>query len=412
MCQIAMISMHTCPLESPGGPKAGGMNVCVRELARQLARQEMQLDVYTRQVYPYDEAVTDFEQGARLIRLPAGPWGPLDKQGLFDALPEFTAGLRAFAEREGKAYILIHAHYWLSGWSAIQLKETWGTPVVQSFHTLGQVKNLAAQPGEETEPSLRIEHERQVIQRADRVIVATEVEREQVISLYDADPEKLRTVPCGVDTELFRPIPRAEARRVVGVSPEDKVALFVGRLEQQKGLDVLFPALARIHQQVGHPLTFLIIGGDRRREAQKLEQLRQRAEELGISCHVRLPGLIEQRCLPYYYSAADVCAMPSYAESFGMVAVEAMACGTPIVASRVGGLQLTVRDGVTGYLVPPRDVESLAERMIQILRDPALRDRLGAAGIERAQEYSWQTIATGLRQVYEELRPCNHEKKA
>jgi D-inositol-3-phosphate glycosyltransferase len=409
--RIAMISMHTCPLETPGGIKAGGMNVCVRELARALSHQGVALDIFTRWRGVDQAPQVKLEETARVIRLPAGPVAWVRKDELFGYLPEFLHSLQDFVQREGLRYGLVHGHYWLSGWVAAQLKAAWHIPMVQSFHTLGEVKNLVAENDEEREPRLRIEHEREIVAQADIVIAADTTERDQLVELYGADPARIRMAPCGVDTELFRPIPRAEARGWLGLGLDEKIVLFVGRLEALKGLDTLLPAFAQVNGHFPRPPRLLVVGGDLAKEAPKFESLRQMATTLGIAERVSLLGVVEQPMLPYYYSAADVLAMPSYTESLGMVAIEAMACGTPVVVSRVGGLQHTVLDGETGYQVPPRDPPALAERLNALLSDPALAARLGQKGIQRAAEYSWRIVAQGVLAVYQELGAATSGKE-
>jgi D-inositol-3-phosphate glycosyltransferase len=401
--RIVMISMHTCPLETPGGVKAGGMNVCVRELARALSQQGVALDIFTRWRGVDQAPQVELEETARVIRLPAGPVAWVKKEDLFGYLPEFLQSLQDFVQQEGLRYGLVHGHYWLSGWVAAQLKAAWHIPMVQSFHTLGEVKNLAAGDEDEREPRLRIEHEREIVAQADIVIAADTTERDQLVELYGADPARIRLVPCGVDTELFRPIPRAEARGRLGLGLDEKIVLFVGRLEALKGLDTLLPAFAQVDGHFPRSPRLLVVGGDLAKEAPKFESLQRLAANLGIAERVSLLGVVEQPLLPYYYAAADVLAMPSYAESLGMVAIEAMACGTPVVVSRVGGLQHTVLDGETGYQVPPRDPQALAERLNALLADPALAARLGQQGIQRAAEYSWRIVANGVLAVYQEL---------
>jgi len=401
--RIVMISMHTCPLETPGGVKAGGMNVCVRELARALSQQGVALDIFTRWRGIDQAPQVELEEKARVIRLPAGPVAWVKKEELFGYLPDFLHSLQDFVQREGLRYGLVHGHYWLSGWIAAQLKAAWHIPMVQSFHTLGEVKNLAAGDEDEREPRLRIEHEREIVAQADVVIAADTTERDQLVELYGADPARIRMVPCGVDTELFRPIPRAEARGRLGLSLDEKIVLFVGRLEALKGLDTLFQAFTQVDGHFSRPPRLLVVGGDLAKEAPKFESLRRLAANLGIAERVSLLGMVEQPLLPYYYAAADVLAMPSYAESLGMVAIEAMACGTPVVVSRVGGLQHTVLDGETGYQVPPRNPQALAERLSQLLADPVLAARLGQQGIQRAAAYSWRLVAQGVLAVYQEL---------
>ncbi|MEW6232375.1 MAG: glycosyltransferase [Chloroflexota bacterium] len=404
--RVAMISAHTCPLSVPGKYKTGGLNVYVLELSRELSRRGVAVDVYTRLRDPEKPEVVWFAERARVIHLVAGsPQGRCGDAVLFEHLPGFVDEIAQFAVQEDLTYELVHGHYWLSGWVAAQLKGRWGTPMVQMFHTLGQVKNLVAQDGTPREPPLRIETERWVVGQADRLVAVNSVESAQLIWFYGAKPEQLHIVPGGVDTLLFRPIPKAQARRHLELEDGARVVLFVGRLDPIKGIEVLFGAFARLcANHSSGPCRLLVVGGDRDRERDKLQALRETAAGLGVAPEVQFIGSVEQQHLPYYYSAADVCVVPSYSESFGLVAMEAMACGTPVIASRVGGLQFTVQDGHTGFLVPPRDLSALADRMESLLRRPELAARMGKAGVERAREYSWARVAESILAVYGELR--------
>lgn len=409
--RIAMLSVHTCPLAALGGKETGGMNVYVRDLSRELGRRGIYVDVFTRSQNPAIPKVSDaLGQGGRTIHIPAGPEAPYDKNLIFDHLPEFVEGVKSFVQEEGIAYDLIHSHYWLSGWVARELRKSWGLPVIQMFHTLGRLKNIVAQSEEEMEMARRIEVETEIMAFVDRIVAATAVEKAQMTQLYGADPAKITVIPCGVDLNLFRPVPMDEARERLGICERKHMVLFVGRIERLKGIDTLLKAMAIVVRDFPNwqeEICVCIVGGDVSEDSatvdKEMERLKDLRAELGIADLVTFLGAQAQDALPDHYSAADVVVMPSYYESFGMVALEAMACGTPVIASQVGGLSFTVQDGVTGFLVPDRDPPALAEKITLLLKDQALRNKLGAQGIQWAQQHSWAKIADQIISLYSEL---------
>jgi D-inositol-3-phosphate glycosyltransferase len=411
--RIAMLSVHTCPLAALGGKETGGMNVYVRDLSRELGRQGIYVDVFTRSQNPAVPRVSDaLGQNGRTIHLPAGPKAPYHKNLVFDHLPEFVEGVKGFAEEEGITYDLIHSHYWLSGWVARELQKSWGSPVIQMFHTLGRMKNMVAQSEEEMEVARRIEVETEIMDFVDRIVAATTEEKTQMTRLYGADPAKIVIIPCGVDLSLFRPIPMDEARQRLDICERKYMVLFVGRIERLKGIDTLLEAMATVVQDFPNwkeEICVCIVGGDTSEDStvldKEMERLKDLRAELGIGDLVTFLGARAQETLPDHYSAADVVVMPSYYESFGMVALEAMACGTPVIASQVGGLSFTVQDGVTGFLVPGQDPPALAEKITLLLKDKAIRNKLGAQGIEWAQQHSWARIADQIVSLYAELVP-------
>ncbi len=409
--RIAMVSVHTCPLAALGGKDTGGMNVYVRELSRELGRRGIMVDVFTRSQDPSVPHLLEPWPGVRVVHVPAGPETPYDRRQIFQFLPEFVERVRTFAASEGVTYDLTHGHYWLSGWVALQLRESWGAPVVQMFHTLGRLKESTAAGGAPREARERADVEAEVMRRVTRIVAATPADREQMIELYGADPARIVVIPPGVDLELFRRIPREEARARVGLAEcRDRLLLFVGRLDPVKGLNILFEALCLLLRDLGSEgqpgVCLAVIGGD----SESLEALRDEAtcldevrERHGLKEMVAFLGSRAQETLPYYYSAADICVMPSLYESFGLVALEAMACGTPVVASRVGGLPYLVRDGETGLLVPENDPAALAQALKVLLSQPELRERLGARAVEVARGYSWQRVAAESLALYEEV---------
>ena len=399
--RIAVLSVHTCPLAALGGKQTGGMNVYVRETARELGRMGAQVDVFTRSQDPAIRRVVSLGDGARVIHLPAGPEAPVAREELHRHLPEFVARVEAHRRAESIGYDLVHAHYWLSGVAGLQLRDAWQVPLVQMFHTLGRLKNTVARDPSEIEPELRLAEEGRVIELADRVVAANVVERAHLVWHYGARSERVAVIPCGVDTEMFQPLSSSAAKDLLELEP-DPLFLYVGRLEPIKGLETLFEAMARVPA----PARLLIIGGDQDEpENAHAERLRGLVSSLGLKSRVRFLGAQPQDRLRLFYAAAAATVMPSYYESFGMVALEAMACGTPVIASRVGGLTTTVRDGVTGYLVPEGDPLALAGRMCGVLADAPARARLGREATRWAAEHRWPCVAEQLCGLYAELQP-------
>jgi D-inositol-3-phosphate glycosyltransferase len=334
---------------------------------------------------------------------------PLPKRELAGHIPEFVEGVERFAAEKNIHYDLIHSHYWMSGIAARELSEAWGgVPIIQMFHTLGEMKNRVARTPEEREGAYRLKGEREVIAAADRIVVATLAEQAQLQWLYKADPGKMRVIPPGVDISHFYPIPADEARQFVGLSPDDRMILFVGRIEPLKGLDTLIRAVACLKlKYLKEPIRVAIIGGDPdvgpEEMTAEMSRVQQLCDELCVGKLVAFLGKRSQDTLPYYYSAAEALVMPSHYESFGMVALEAMACGTPVVASQVGGLAYLVQDGVTGYTVPDGDDDILCERLQGVLNDAQLRRTLGLQAAEYARNYAWEKVADQIVGVYHEV---------
>jgi D-inositol-3-phosphate glycosyltransferase len=408
---IAMLSYHTCPLATLGGKETGGMNVYVRELTRQLGSMGVHVDVFTRsQDEHVPHVLHDLGCGNRVVHVLAGPEVPLPKKELTAHIQQFANGIRRFSSEKEIRYDLIHSHYWMSGSAADALKTDWDAPIVHMFHTLGEMKNRVARTEAEKEGAYRLEGERRVLKRADRIIAATLAERAQLEWLYKADVRKITIIPPGVDTSHFYPIPVDEAKQFVGVPPEQCLLLYVGRIEPLKGVETLLRAMALLRQQTTCPkrsFSLAIIGGepDSSPEAMDAEmrRLRELCSQLGIDDVVVFLGKRGQDTLPYYYSAAQVVVVPSHYESFGMVALEAMACGTPVIASQVGGLAYLIQDGVTGYHVPDGEPDTLCEKLAFLLGDEALRHSLGQNAAEYAKGYAWEKIARQIMGVYEEL---------
>ena len=403
--RIAVLSVHTCPLAALGGKETGGMNVYVREVSRALGRLGSEIDVFTRSQDPGIPEVVALGPGARVIHVPAGPARPIARAAVADHLPEFADRVEAFRTREGARYDLVHSHYWLSGLTGLDLARRWDVPLVHMFHTLGAIKNAVARGSGDTEPPERLDAEIRIAGGADRIVAATLVERADLTWHLGADPARVAVIPCGVDVELFRPRPAETARKRLGLDAEH-VLLFVGRLTPIKGLETLLRALAVLRSDglAKTRLTLLVVGGAKGDEAGS-EHLRGLANDLGVGAWVDFRGPQPQDVLPDYYAAADVCLMPSRYESFGMVALEAMASGVPVIASRAGGLAVTVQEGVTGRLVPEGDVPALARAVAGLLGDEPGRRALGARGVDWARRFAWPAVGRSVAGLYGELLP-------
>lgn len=417
--RVAMLSVHTCPLAMMGGKKTGGMNVYVRDLARELGRIGIQIDVFTRSEDDCQPQVKhDLGFGARVIHIKAGPEVPVRPPEIIAHIDEFAQGVIEFAEIEGARYDLIHSHYWLSGLVAEQLRANWQEkfgsrlPIIQMFHTLGHMKNRINPNPEERAPQSRIDGEMHIIhQVADVITSATPAEVEQLQALYGADRRKIEIIPPGVDLSRFRQIDQAEARKEIGLSSDIFNIMFVGRIEPLKGIDTFIEAAARLRTH--HPAemasaSFTIVGGDpwAKNRAAEMARLQGLRDELGVEDIVGFVGAKNQNVLPNYYAAADVIVMPSHYESFGLVALEAMAMGRPVIASEVGGLAHLVVDGATGFHIPPKDPEALTRRICDLLFNPRLREMLGKQARSEAAKYDWSVISQEITSLYEEKLNC------
>jgi D-inositol-3-phosphate glycosyltransferase len=383
------------------------MNVYVRELTRHLGALGVHVDVYTRsQDEHVPHVLHDLGYGNRVVHVRSGPEIPLPKQELAEYLPEFVQGILDFTNNKGLEYDLIHSHYWMSGVAAKELSRAWNVPVVHMFHTLGLMKQRVARSQAEAEGDYRLKGENGVLKLADRIIAATPAELAQLQWLYNADTSKVVIIPPGVDVSHFYPIPPDEAKEYIGVLPCQKVLLFVGRIEPLKGIDTLMKAIALIRQK-GIIICLSIIGGDPNlspeTETEEMARLKALRQEYGLIDLVAFLGKRGQDTLPYYYSAAEAVVVPSHYESFGMVALEAMACGTPVVASQVGGLAFLVKDSETGFTVPVGDPDSLADKLTQLIQNPELHQLLGQNAVEEAQQYSWMNIAGRMSALYKQV---------
>jgi D-inositol-3-phosphate glycosyltransferase len=397
------------------------MNVYVRELSRALSDSDIEVDIFTRSQNPSIATVVPLAAKARVIHLKAGPEAPYDKNGVWQHLPEFVHNVVQFSRQEGNSYSLIHSHYWLSGWAASQLKRAWNVPVVHMAHTLGLIKNTVARNSADMEKAIRLKAEREIFEAADRMIAPSEGEKIQLNEVYGVAPERVSIAPCGVDLQLFRPYEKTYCLNKLNLPPS-RYLLFVGRIDPVKGIDVLLRAIARVVNCSNPQLKnvhLLIIGGtvgeDGNGGSANLRRLMNMGTELGLSHHVTFLGSKNQVELPYYYSLADACVLPSLYESFGIVALESMACETPVIASNVGGLPSIITDGHNGMLVRDNDEADLADKIVKLLEDPFLKRRIGTQACQDARRYTWDHVCAKIMAIYQEtllekdtLHPHHH----
>lgn len=394
--RIAFIAFHACPLAAPGQGKSGGMNVYVRELARALGNLGIQVDLFTR-IHPETEnTVEQISPMVRVVHLPGGEAeAPIGS--LFQHLPNFLEELQDFRLTNHLDYQLVHSHYWLSGWAGQALAQELKAPHVVTFHTLGLIK-MQSRAGE-VEPPERQIVERELMASAQRIIAFSPHERDAMVRLYNADANRIEMAPCGVDLTLFRPLDQQQARERLGLNGE-RVFLYVGRLEPLKGLDLLLHTAAQL--ETCEPIRVLVVGGGTNGD-QEVDELRRLARTLNVEDIFDFVGRVDQEELPLYYNAADVCVVPSYYESFGLAALESMACGTPVVASRVGGLSTIVQHGHTGYLKSWRCPEGFANSLEMIVASSKLRRSMGLAARKRAESMGWDQVAGQVSRLYDKL---------
>jgi D-inositol-3-phosphate glycosyltransferase len=414
--RLAMISLHTSPLDQPGTGDAGGMNVYVLELARQLVGQGVEVDVFTRATSSRLPQVVDAFDGVRVHHVHAGPFEGLTKAELPGQLCTFAREvLRAEAAHPLGYYDLVHSHYWLSGQVGALARDRWGVPLVHSMHTMAKVKNAALADGDTPEPAARLIGEEQVVDASDVLVANTDLEARQLVDLYDAAPGRVEVVHPGVDLSLFRPFDKREARADLALPDDAAVLLFAGRIQPLKAPDVLLRAVAVLLRRLPtlrRRLVVPIVGGPSGSGLDRPESLAALAAELGISDVVRFVPPVSQADLARWYSAATLVAVPSYNESFGLVAIEAQATGTPVVAAAVGGLTTAVRHGRSGLLVDGHDPERWADALGRVILDEELRIDLEAGALEQARAFSWQMTATRTLEIYGSARSNMRERVA
>ena len=391
--RAAFITLHACPLAAPGQGKSGGMNVYVRRLAAALGDLGMEIDIFTREHTDVANRIETIGLNVRVIHISAGE--PDAHVGeLYPHLPEFLEQLNAFREEEGLEYDIVHSHYWLSSWVGRELSQAIGAPHVVTFHTLGLIK-MQSRAGE-VEPAERRVVEAEVMATADRIIAFSPHERDAMARLYGADAGKVSLVPCGVDLSLFRPLDQESVRARLGLNGE-KILLYVGRIEPLKGLELLVETAAQIDTAEG--VRVMVVGADANGD-QEMDRVKQLAKERDLEDRIDFVGQVDHDELPLYYNAADVCVVPSYYESFGLVALESMACGTPVVATRVGGLSTIIQHGRTGYLKSWRCPESFANSVEMIIASDGLQQSMGEAARRRAEGMGWDNVAAMIWNEY------------
>jgi D-inositol-3-phosphate glycosyltransferase len=391
--KIAMLSIHSCPLGKVGGENTGGMSVYIRELVRELGRRGHLVDVYTRIHEPIHDQVVELGENARLIHLKAGE-EETHKLQLYSHVGDFARNLENFRKENGLRYDLIHSHYWLSGLVGEQLQEWWDIPHMIGFHTLGAVKNAVGIG--EYEPELRINAEKELVKDCHRIIASTERGKEDLITYYDAAPETISIIPCGVNLDLFRPIKRETARCHLGLNGES-IIVFVGRIIPLKGINNMLKAMAYLEGK--RRIKLVVIGGDDHSQAE-IQRLKNLSRSLKIDESVIFLGSVKQEMLPFFYSAADLCVVPSYYESFGLVVLESLACGTPVVATKVGCAESVIRYGETGYVVTDNDPCCLADKISRLLSTPNGKTDFVRSVRASVAKYSWSNISEAIIEEY------------
>jgi D-inositol-3-phosphate glycosyltransferase len=405
--RVAMVSVHTSPLEQPGTGDAGGMNVYIVETAARLAARGTEVEIFTRATSSDAPPCIEMMPGVTVRNVVAGPFEGLSKNDLPGQLCAFAAGLlRTEARLAAGWYDLVHSHYWLSGQVGWLAADRWNVPLLHSMHTMAKVKNASLAEGDAPEPAGRMIGEEQVVAVADRLIANTELEAQDLIGLYGAEPDRVAVVPPGVDLDVFRsdgPDGRARARARLGLCADAELLLFVGRIQPLKAPDVLLRGVERMvamHPERRERLIVAVLGGPSGNGLDRPEELQKLAVELGIGDLVTFHQPVGRAVLADWYRAADLVAVPSYNESFGLVAVEAQACGTPVIAARVGGLATAVQDGVTGLLVTGHDPINWGVNLADLLDAPRRRAAMSAAAVTHAQRFSWDRTVEDTLEVY------------
>jgi D-inositol-3-phosphate glycosyltransferase len=404
--RIAILSVHTSPLHQPGMGDSGGMNVYIAETAKRIAARGIEVEIFTRATSLSEPEVTELAPGVLVRHIPAGPFEGLRKEDLPAQLCAVTAGvLRAEAAKNEGFYDLVHSHYWLSGQVGWIAQERWGVPLVHTMHTMARVKNLTLAQGDAPEPAIREIGEEQVVTAADRLVANTHAEAKELIELYHADPNRVRVVHPGVDLDVFVPGNQIAARKDLGVAEDAIVLLFVGRIQPLKAPDVLIKAAAKIlkrNPELRSQLVVAICGGPSGSGLERHDSLVTLADQLGVSDVVKFVPPTSRAELVKWFQAASVCVVPSYSESFGLVAIEAQACGTPVIAARVGGLPTAVRDGISGVLVDGHEADTWASHIMSVVSNEDLRAKLAKGAIAHASHFGWEDTTDKLISVYNE----------
>jgi D-inositol-3-phosphate glycosyltransferase len=404
---IAFLSEHASPAALLGGVDAGGQNVYVDEVSRHLAARGYLVDVVTRRDDPRQPERVEWAPGVRLVNLCAGPERFVPKDDLWPWMPAFYDAFLRFMRTDAVDYDLLHGNFWMSGWVGARLRVELRRPLVHIFHATGVTKRRH-QGAADSSPVERVHVERQIVAAADRLIAQCPCERDELIDDYGADANKVAVIPSAVNIDTYRPVARAEARRVAGVGPDELVVVYVGRMLPRKDVRNVVRAMALLTADL--PVTLLLVGGETREPdasaTPEIGELQRLALELGIAERVRFVGKRQPDELRYFYAAGDVAVTTPWYEPFGLTPLESMACGTPVIGSDVGGISYTISHGETGYLVPPRDPAALAQRLRALLTDTAARDRMGRAARARVErEFTWPIVAARTAALYEQV--CN-----
>ncbi len=398
--RLAVVSYHSSPLVEPGSGDSGGMTIYVRALAEAMASRGVRTDIFTR-ANGNTPRVSELSPGVRVMGIEAGPQSPVSKDDLTRYVDDFAWGTRALATLQGSHYDVIHSHYWQSGLAAGAMAKAWNAPLIHSHHTLGRVKNRFLAPGDVQEPDVRLDGEAEVIDTADVLLASTEEEQHHLACLYGASHDRLKVLYPGVDHRLFRPGDPGEARAALGLGDE-AVILYVGRIQRLKGLELAVRAFKELTKLTARDTRFLIVGGASGAGGEdEVQRVKRLARALGLGDRVDFLGPRPHADLPTYYRAADTLVVCSHYESFGLAALEAQACGTPVVATAVGGLSYIVKDGASGFLLGTRDPSAFAARLGTLVNDPMLSASLGFEAVRRARSFSWRRTADELLDLYE-----------
>ncbi len=405
--RIALISEHASPLALLGGVDSGGQNVYVAQIAKHLAGTGYEVDVFTRRDNELLPEIAEWVNGVRIIHVPAGPAAFVRKEELLPFMDDFTAYMLRFMKKQRRTYDLIHANFFMSGLVAADIKRQQGIPFVITFHALGQVRKLYQGDADEF-PAERLEIEERIVAEADHIIAEAPQDEEDLINLYNADPSKITIVPCGFDPGEFWPINKVVARIALGIAPEERIILQLGRMVRRKGVDNAIHGFAKLQKEHRVPARLLVVGGESDEPdpaiTPEIGRLQAIAEEEGVADKITFVGRRNRDALKYYYSAADLFITTPWYEPFGITPLESMACGTPVIGSNVGGIKFTVRDGETGYLVSPNDPDAVAERAAHLFKHPKLLSVFRRQAIRRSNDlFTWQHVTTGLAALYEDV---------
>ncbi len=415
--KIAMISVHSDPLAKLGGREAGGQNVYVKEVSKHLGRMGWTVDIFTRLTRRRTKKVRKIAKNVNVIYLKGGPRFHLSKEKLLEKLPEFLGSFLVYKESNKIDYNIVHGHYYDGGWVAMNMKRVLKIPMVQTFHSLGHVRFRALQNIEKdtdiSDFEGRLKTEQEIMQKADKIIATNLPEKKDILHYYSFNLEnKIEIIPCGVNFRRFRKIGKEKARERCGISPEDKALLYIGRIDSRKGIETIIRSLPDVKKETDKQnfnLKLIVIGGKigkrgDREDIKEIERLKEIARSLGVEENVIFKGKRDQEKLRYYYSAADIFITAPYYEPFGMTTLETMRCGTPIIGSQVGGLPYLIKNRKTGLLFPPGNSSSLAKRIITLLNDGKLQEKIIANSEEMIREkYGWKTIAIDMAKVYNGL---------